>query len=95
MSNPGDQGLVDAMRTVGKMEAQQRQDTMTPEEKMLLISLAEVWNQLLKLPIEHPDDLTEVRHLIHALQEKVMARSVRRGLPSPLNDIPSILNSEA
>jgi hypothetical protein len=51
---------------------------MTDSEKIVLTKLVEAWNAFLALPIEHPDDMTEFRHGIHALQEKVLAREARR-----------------
>lgn len=51
---------------------------MTEEEKRVLTALAATWNLFVKLPIEHPDDLTEFRHGIHRLQEKILSREPRR-----------------
>lgn len=54
-------------------------DTLSMEERHVLVSLASAWNKFLKLPIEHADDVDEFRRLIHAAQEKVLSRPARRG----------------
>ena len=48
--------------------------------KKLVYALAEVWNMFLDLPKEHEDDITEFRHNLHDLQNKILARSGRREL---------------
>ncbi len=57
---------------------------MTDSEKFALAALVEAWNAFVKLPVEHPDDLTEFRHGIHRLQEKILARSTRRQIEAEL-----------
>lgn len=51
---------------------------MTNLEKAALDRLIEAWNAFLLLPTEHADDVGEFRHGIHALQQMIMARPVRR-----------------
>lgn len=50
---------------------------LTPEEAAVLAHLVSAWNAFLSLPIQHGDDITEFRHGIHRLQEKVLARPAR------------------
>jgi len=51
---------------------------ITTDERAAVLALAEAWNAFLRLPIEHPDDTAEFRHLIHAAQDKVLGRVGRR-----------------
>lgn len=51
---------------------------MTWHEKELVGALGDCWDQFMKLPVEHNDDIDEFRRGIHQLQEKVLARSGRR-----------------
>ncbi|MDE3791701.1 hypothetical protein I7G86_13765 [Sinorhizobium meliloti] len=51
---------------------------MTQAEKTIVSALGVIWNAFLELPVEHADDVDEFRRLIHAAQEKVLARSGRR-----------------
>jgi hypothetical protein len=53
----------------------------TAAEARVVGILAEAWDAFTALPIEHGDDVTEFRHGIHRLQEKVLARAARRALP--------------
>lgn len=55
--------------------------SVTPEEEALLLELAEIWNAFGRLPDKHPSVMSEVAVLIHALQEKVMARVAARARP--------------
>lgn len=49
---------------------------LTAEEVAVLEHLVAAWNAFLLLPPRHPDDVTEFRHGLHALQALVMARPV-------------------
>lgn len=51
---------------------------MTDEEKEIVESLGRVWNAFVALPVEHDMDAVEFCRIIHAAQEKVLARSGRR-----------------
>ncbi|MDQ0422376.1 hypothetical protein J2045_003424 [Peteryoungia aggregata LMG 23059] len=51
---------------------------LSPEEKLVLSHLVGAWNAFVALPIQHGDDISEFRHGIHRLQEKVMARPARK-----------------
>lgn len=51
---------------------------MTREEKDVIQELVQAWNAFLLLPVMHPDDTTEFRHLIHACQDKILSRVGRR-----------------
>lgn len=51
---------------------------MTPAEKRVFDALVKAWNEFVMLPIEHQDDVTEFRHGIHHLQDKILARPARR-----------------
>ena len=55
-----------------------RDDGPTEQEQCVVKALADAWNAFLTLPIEHDDDIPEFRRLIHAAQEKVLARTGRR-----------------
>lgn len=52
--------------------------TLTPEEQKAIEETAALWNALVNLPVEHPDDVAEMRHLVHALQDKILSRPARR-----------------
>lgn len=54
--------------------------TITDAEREVLSATAEAWNTFLTLPVEHPDDLAEFRHALHALQRIVLTRPTRRAL---------------
>lgn len=56
---------------------------VTAQESATVMALAEAWNAFLRLPIEHQDDQTEFRQLIHAAQDKVLARAGRRQMNPP------------
>lgn len=51
---------------------------MTPEELKIVEMLAFAWNAFTRLPVEHPSDNEEFCRMIHAAQEKVLARPARR-----------------
>lgn len=53
---------------------------MNSQEKAVLYALADAWNKFLYLPVEHSDDIDEFRRIIHAAQEKILARPARRAL---------------
>ncbi len=55
---------------------------MTRAEADVVNALAVAWNAYLELPIEHADDQTEFRALVHAAQDKVLARVGRRQINS-------------
>lgn len=51
---------------------------LTDFERRVLAATVETWNLATMLPKEHDDDINEFRHLIHQLQEKILARPARR-----------------
>lgn len=51
---------------------------LTEQEQKVLQLTADVWNAFMKLPRQHPDDQTEFRHALHALQRVVLARPAVR-----------------
>ncbi len=53
---------------------------MTEQEKAVIDATIVLWNTFCALPVEHPDDATEVRHAVHLIQDKVLARPSRRQL---------------
>ena len=55
---------------------------MTESERYVVAQLAGAWNAFLALPIQHQDDVDEFRRLIHAAQEKVLARPAIREMNS-------------
>lgn len=53
---------------------------ITTEEHNVVNLLAEAWNRFIDLPVQHSDDVHEFRRIIHAAQEKVLARPALRAL---------------
>jgi len=53
---------------------------LTDKEQAVLQNTVTLWNNLVDLPNEHPDDIHELRMLVHAIQDKLMARPMRRKL---------------
>lgn len=51
---------------------------MTEQEQAVIYASIALWNAFCSLPVEHPDDAAEVRHAVHLIQDKVLARSARR-----------------
>lgn len=51
---------------------------LTKEERAAIDALILAWDSFVELPTEHPNDATEFRSHIHALQEKILARPARR-----------------
>jgi hypothetical protein len=49
---------------------------LTVAEAEVMDNLARAWNAFLKLKAEHPDDLSDFRHHLHACQRIVMARTL-------------------
>jgi hypothetical protein len=47
---------------------------MTEQEFKVVETLADAWNQFLKLPVQHPDHNDEFRHVIHDAQRMIFAR---------------------
>lgn len=53
-------------------------DLLTAEEREVFNRTAHVWNGFLLLDRAHPDELTEFRHAMHALQRFILARPALR-----------------
>ena len=53
---------------------------LTPAELRVVSYLAEAWNEFVYLETIHQDDQREFREIIHAAQNLVMARPVKRQL---------------
>lgn len=53
---------------------------VTEHEALIVGMLAGVWNEYLKLPVEHPMDREEFCRAIHACQDKILARPGRRDI---------------
>ena len=53
-------------------------NSLTPDEKQVIDDLVNAWNNFLKLPIEHGDDVHDFRQNIHHLQRQIMCRPIRR-----------------
>lgn len=51
---------------------------MTADEKRVIDLLGEAWNAFLKLPIQHADDVPDMRGAIHDAQRIVMSRPAYR-----------------
>ena len=55
---------------------------MTDREQFVVGLLAGVWNEFMKLPVEHPMEQQEFCSAINACQDKVLARAGRRAINS-------------
>lgn len=53
---------------------------LNAQEQAVLDVTVELWNQFLRLPAEHPDDVGEFRHKIHELQNMILSRPTRRAI---------------
>lgn len=51
---------------------------ITEAEMQIVQMLGDVWNEYLKLPVEHPTEQSEFCTAIHACQDKILARTGRR-----------------
>ena len=54
--------------------------SMTIEERLIIASLGDAWNQFLTLPPGHRDDLHDFRKAIHDAQRVIMSRPAYRDL---------------
>lgn len=64
---------------------------MTKQEKDILNLTGELWNKFLALPVMHDDDVPDVRHHIHAIQNIIYARDGMRSIDAELdNEIKSM-----
>jgi hypothetical protein len=55
---------------------------MTEKELIALHLTKDLWKAFVVLPVQHPDDLTEFRIHIHAIQNMILAREGSRVLNS-------------
>jgi len=53
---------------------------MTNREIAVLVAAADLWNLIVELKVEHAQDLMEYNQDIHNIQNRVMARPIRRAL---------------
>jgi hypothetical protein len=53
---------------------------MTGQENKVLALTKEAWNEFLRLPEMHADDVNEFRYHIHAIQNIILAREGLRSL---------------
>lgn len=51
---------------------------LTNMEMLAVRKVSEAWNAYLALPVEHDDDLADVRFHIHAINAKILMRPGRR-----------------
>ena len=51
---------------------------MTNREIAVLVAAADLWNLIVELKVEHRQDLMEYNRDIHNIQNRVMARPIRR-----------------
>lgn len=56
---------------------------LTDREGFIAGLLAGVWNEFLKLPVEHPMERDEFCRAIHACQNMILARPGRRAINAP------------
>jgi len=54
---------------------------LTVDEQKVMDHITEAWNEYVKLPQQHADDIEEFRHAVHEMQYLLAVRSVRRGYP--------------
>lgn len=54
---------------------------ISEQEKRLLVTLGDVWNEFCRMERQHPDEGVEFRRAIHAAQTIIMARATARGEP--------------
>lgn len=53
---------------------------LTPQEQLVLDHSVALWNAAVQLPKEHEDDINELRHHVHAIQNLIGARPTWRAL---------------
>lgn len=53
---------------------------LTEQEKKILEASANVWNEFMLLPEQHPDDIRDFRFHIHAIQNILLGMSATRML---------------
>lgn len=70
----------EGVETACKEDQQNKNKSMTEEEKKLFELTADVWNAFLKLPIQHISDRPEFMVHIHAIQNIILAREGFRNL---------------
>jgi hypothetical protein len=51
---------------------------LIPEEQEALNKSSELWNSLIDLPFNHPDDMPDLRFHIRAIQNIILARQGQR-----------------
>lgn len=59
---------------------------VTEQEAKVVGLLAEVWNEFMKLPVEHPMAQQEFCTAINECQDKVLARGGRRALNADIGE---------
>ncbi len=62
-------------------------DPLTDAEREVLESFASAWRLFALLPRRHPDELSEARAHLHALQQTLMARAAVRAYPDLFTSI--------
>ena len=55
---------------------------LTEHEAKVAQMLCDVWNEYVKLPVEHPMERQEFCTAIHACQDKILGRAGRRAFHS-------------
>lgn len=53
---------------------------MTRDERDLVEEIGEIFNMIVRLPKQHPSDISEAQFHIHALQNIILARDSYRQL---------------
>lgn len=54
---------------------------LTEGEKRVVQHLADAWNEFVKQPVEHPDDISEFKDAIHRAQNLIAYRVAKRAEP--------------
>lgn len=73
---------------VGSRQDWIQQAGLTADEVRTLQGLTAAWSAFLRLPQDHPDEVSEFRRGLHILQDQVLARPTRRASAEPRSAAP-------
>lgn len=59
-------------------ETQKSKIGLTEKEQAIMDHLVDAWNEFIKLPVQHPSDISEYRTATHTLEMLLAMRVVRR-----------------
>lgn len=69
-----------------KPEVESLRNSLQAKERAVIAALVNAWNLYTELSQEHPDQDSEFRHGIHALQNQIAARPIWRMLATENKD---------